>query len=179
MLSAYLQSEIAPKVNSNRFQIRPVEKQDNKILAHIIREVLDDFDANKPGFAAADPETDNMFETYSNPGTLYLVLVRGEDVVGGAGIGALKGAESPFCELQKMYLLPEARGKGYGRKLINDLLDFAREAGYAYCYLETLSTMESAQNLYRSVGFEELQVPLGNTGHSGCDVAMGLSLKPD
>ena len=77
-----------------------------------------------------------------------------------------------ICELQKMYFLQEARGKGIGFKLIQKCLDKAAELGYEKCYLETLPEMLTAQNLYKKVGFEYLSEPIGTTGHTTCPVWM-------
>lgn len=150
--------------------IRPIEKNDNLFVANIIRTILEDFDANKPGFAAADPETDRMFESYQKTGTAYWVVELDGKIVGGAGVGKLKGY-SDACELQKMYILPEARGQKIGEKLIEKCLAFA-EKHYKVMYLETLKGMDAAQNLYKRYDFRYIAEPLGKTGHFGCDVYM-------
>ena len=53
--------------------------------------------------------------------------------------------------------------------MIAACLAVARELGYQRCYLETLTGMDTAQQLYQSFGFEKLCAPLGNTGHFSCD----------
>lgn len=169
-------------------KIRPIEQRDNPRIAAIIREVLTEFGANRPGFAWQDPELDAMCESYSCPGRAYYVVdigsvvdkgsvVDGEDVektsingiVGGAGIAEFQCEKARCCELQKMYLISEAREQGTGASLIDLLLDEARLLGYKYCYLETLSSMHGARALYRKKGFELLDRPLGESGHSACD----------
>lgn len=60
-----------------------------------------------------------------------------------------------------------AQALGYG--LLNVCLDAARAADYRTCYLETLESMHHARKLYAKHGFEPLEVPMGATGHSGCD----------
>ena len=89
-------------------------------------------------------------------------------VVGGGGVGALTG-EPGVCELRKMYFLPEVRGKGAGRRLLETCLAAARDLGYQNCYLETLTGMDAAQRLYESLGFTRLDGAMGATGHFGCD----------
>ena len=71
-----------------------------------------------------------------------------------------------------MYFLAEARGKGIGNQIILKCIEKATEFGYEKCYLETLHEMENAQKLYQKVGFEYLDEPLGNTGHTTCPVWM-------
>lgn len=51
-------------------------------------------------------------------------------------------------------------------------LQKANEFAYEKIYLETLSQMKEAQQLYRQFGFEAIFNTLGNTGHCGCDVRM-------
>ena len=89
--------------------------------------------------------------------------------MGGAGIGPLLGGPSDVCELKKMYVLREARGRGLGRQLMERSLEAARRAGYRRCYLETLEHMTEARGLYESRGFRPLDAPMGSTGHSGCN----------
>ena len=91
------------------------------------------------------------------------------ELVGGAGIGPLEGAPKTICELKKMYLLNEARGKGLGQRLLDNCLEAARKAHYKSCYLETLTHMTHARQLYERNGFRPLNGPIGNTGHFGCD----------
>lgn len=161
-------------MKENQIKIRPVALKDNEGLASIIRTVLEDFDANKPGFAAADPETDRMYESYQKAGTQYWVAELNGQLVGGAGIGKLKGY-SDACELQKMYLLPSARGKNLGVSLMEKCLTFAKEH-YKVIYIETLKGMDIAQKLYKKNGFIEIPEPLGKTGHFGCDVFLAKYL---
>ena len=97
-------------------------------------------------------------------------------IVGGAGVSQLENSSENICELQKMYFLHEARGKGIGSQMIQKCLQKAIEFGYEKCYLETLPEMLAAQNLYKKMGFEYLCSPMGNTGHTTCPVWMIKSL---
>jgi GNAT superfamily N-acetyltransferase len=56
--------------------------------------------------------------------------------------------------LGHLVLLPQARGTGAGRRLVNTVLDSARSAGYERLHLFTFSDLIAAGSLYRSVGFE-------------------------
>ena len=76
------------------------------------------------------------------------------------------------CELQKMYFLPEARGKGLGTKMMQVCLNRAREFGYEKVYIETMPYMKAAQKLYQKSGFEYIDAPMGDTGHGACQVWM-------
>ena len=149
--------------------IRPIEFTDNAQMASIIREVMTSFGAVGPGYSIEDPEVDSMYETYQTKGFMYYVVENAEGkVIGGCGIAPLEGEEG-YCELRKMYYLPEARGKGIGMAMMQRCLGFAEGYGYTTCYLETLSQMFEAEKLYKRSGFSELRAPLGNTGHNSCD----------
>lgn len=155
---------------SDQLAVRPIRPQDDAPIAAIIRRVLREFGGGGPGFADSDPGIETLHEVYGLPGAAYFVLTRGDRVVGGGGVGPLAGgAEPDVCELQKMYFLPEARGLGHGRRMLELCLRTARQLGYRRCYLETLKAMTAARALYEKTGFRPLGAPLGATGHGGCD----------
>lgn len=159
-------------MSSKDFIIREIEQKDNLQIADVIRNVIVEMGAPKIGTAYEDKATDKMFETYQKDKAIYYVLEYNNKVVGGAGIAQLDNFEGNICELQKMYFLPIARGKGLGTKLISICLEKAKEFGFENCYLETLPYMESAVKLYKKNGFINLEKPLGNTCHYSCDVWM-------
>ncbi len=152
--------------------IREIQKKDNVHIASVIREVFISDGYPKSGTAYADIQLDFMFETYDKPRAIYFLVEDNGKIVGGAGVSQLENCAENICELQKMYFLQEARGRGYGIALIQKCLDTAISYGYEKCYLETLDEMLPAQNLYKKVGFEYLCKPLGNTGHTTCPVWM-------
>lgn len=150
--------------------IRAITQDDDPEVAAIIRQVLTEYGANRPGFAWQDPELDYMTRAYSGNGSEYLVVIDETGaLVGGGGVAAFQDLRPNLCELQKMYLLPEARGKGAGLALITSLLESAARLAYQGCYLETLETMREANGLYQKLGFKLLEAPLGNSGHNACD----------
>ena len=157
--------------------IRPVRPSDEPAVARIIRTVMPEFGADGPGFAIVDPEVDHMCTAYDRPGASYFVLEAGGEVVGGGGIAPLDGGAADTCELRKMYCLPQARGRGWGQRLLARCLEAAREAGYARCYLETCTGMDAAMRLYGKMGFHPICSSMGSTGHSGCDRFYLLELR--
>jgi putative acetyltransferase len=156
--------------------IRSIEVQDNPQVASIIRSVLEDFNVPKVGTAYADASLDCMFETYQKERANYYVLEENGSLIGGGGIAQLDNYDGNVCELQKMYFLPVARGRGLGTKMIDICLKSARTFGYEKCYLETMSYMEAAQKLYKKYGFKYIDGPMGDTGHYSCGVHMLLDL---
>lgn len=152
--------------------IREIEVEDNPKIAKAIRSVLVEMGAPKVGTAYEDRSLDAMKETYTDLKKAYFVLAQDNEILGGAGIAPLENYNGNVCELQKMYFLPEARGKGLGAEMMKTCLNFAKQAGFNHCYLETLPYMQDAQKLYRKVGFKSLSEPLGDTGHYSCTVWM-------
>lgn len=160
-------------------RIREIQKKDNPKIARIIQSVLIEMGAPKIGTAYSDPFLFDLFTVYSKPKTIYFVLENEGKIVGGAGIGILENDDPTICEFQKMYFLPEARGKGYASKIMELSIEKAREFGYSKCYIETMHYMEAAQKLYRKFGFRNIDAPIGNTGHTSCPVWMLLELTID
>jgi len=156
--------------------IRRIRPEDNPAVAAIIREVMTEFGAVGCGFSIEDAEVDAMYEAYPEPDSVFYVIEWDDEILGCGGVGPLADAEPGVCELRKMYFLPALRGSGYGRKLLELVLDDARDIGYEICYLETLDNMVGARNLYERFGFTFIDGPLGNTGHSGCNNFMILEL---
>ena len=154
------------------FIIREIQPQDNPQIATVIRDVLIEFGVPKVGTAYEDKATDAMFENFKKSTSVYYVIEHKNKVVGGGGIAQLDNFEGTTCELQKMYFLPIARGKGLGSKLIYTCLQKAKSLGYTHCYLETMPYMEVARILYKKNGFTNLEKPMGNTGHYSCNVWM-------
>ena len=156
----------------NSVIIREITSKDSREVARVIRKVLEDMGVPKVGTAYADKALDCMSETYSREGACYFVLEVDGHVLGGAGIAQLDNFDGNVCELQKMYFLDQVRGKGWGRKMMEVCLSKAKELGYDQCYLETMPYMEDAQKLYKKVGFQYIDAPLGDTGHYSCPVWM-------
>ncbi|MDE2308324.1 MAG: GNAT family N-acetyltransferase [Xanthomonadaceae bacterium] len=159
------------------FTIRPIAAGDNPAMAAIIRRVMPEFGADGPGFAIHDAEVDHMSEAYARPRSAYFVVERDGQVLGGGGVAPLDNGGPDVCELRKMYFLPAARGIGAGTAMMQYCLDAARRLGFRRCYLETCSSMQAAQALYRRSGFAPLDAPMGGTGHFSCDRFYLLELR--
>lgn len=69
------------------------------------------------------------------------------------GLVGLKPIDAEVAEVKRMYVRPELRGHGLGRRLLRELLAQAVALGYLRVRLETAVFMREAQQLYRSLGF--------------------------
>lgn len=152
--------------------IREIIPADNVEVAQLIRKVLEEMGVPKVGTAFEDKALDNMYGYYDKPKATYFVVEEDGRLIGCAGIAHLDNYDGNVCELQKMYLLTETRGRGLGKRLITICLEKAKEFGYSQCYLETMPYMKAAQELYKRNGFNYLDEPLGDTGHYSCPVWM-------
>ncbi|MFY8089934.1 MAG: GNAT family N-acetyltransferase [Chitinophagaceae bacterium] len=155
------------------FVIQRIQAKHNKAIATIIRQSLEEFGANKKGTVYFDESTDNLFDLFNNPSKhFYLVASIDNEIVGGAGIFNTDGLPANTCELVKMYLKKEFRGKGLGYNLISECMQLAKQLGYTKMYLETMPELKKAVEVYEKFGFKKLNHPLGNSGHCGCDIWM-------
>lgn len=152
--------------------MRKIKQQDNSAVANVIRDVLIEHNVPKVGTAYADASLDCMYETYNEVRSVYFVVEKEGRIIGGAGIAPLENGPEDVCELQKMYFLSEVRGLGFGSQMMSGCLEAAKDFGFTKCYLETMPYMTDAQKLYKKSGFDYLDAPLGDTGHSSCPVWM-------
>lgn len=155
-----------------QFSIRSLQKEDNKQIAAIIRSVLAEFKANKPGTVYYDPTTDDLYALFQTPGSAYFVATINNEIVGGSGVFPTPGLPKGCGELVKLYLTPDTRGKGVGKTLMQHCFVSAKNFGYTSIYLETMPELKTAVGLYEQTGFTYLKGPLGNSGHFGCDIWM-------
>lgn len=84
-------------------------------------------------------------------------LLLASDTEGAVGIGCLQSIAPHVGEVKRMYVRPRARKAGIGRRLLFDLLDGARQAGYRRVRLDSVRFMHAAHSLYRSAGFVEIE----------------------
>ena len=105
-------------------------------------------------FQNFDHELATLPGDYAPPSGRLLIARDGDEV---AGCIALRKITDEICEMKRLYLRPEYRGKGLGRVLVDAILSEAREIGYRRMRLDTLpGRMDQAISLYRSIGFKEV-----------------------
>lgn len=105
-------------------------------------------------FQSFDTELASLPGDYAPPqGRLLLAEYEGQF----AGCVALHKLEDDICEMKRLYLRPEFRGKGLGRVLADRIISEARQIGYRRMRLDTVGpVMKDAVAIYRRIGFREI-----------------------
>lgn len=141
--------------------IRLITSADDAAISKIIRENLKKYHLDIPGTAYYDTELDCLSGYYNTQSDMRRYFVAESDdgtVIGGVGIAAFSGFE--YCaEIQKLYLADGAKGKGFGKQLMQTAEDYAKSAGYRFLYLETHTNLEAAIGLYEKLGFRQIEKP--------------------
>lgn len=151
-------------------QFRQAYNSDAEAVRSLIFGVLAEYDlvAEHEG---VDSDLDDLERNYTKSGGLFEVI---EDdngtLIGTVGLFP-KGHD--VCELRKMYLIPAARGRGLGKRMMDRILSAARDLGFHRIELETACALVEAIGLYRRYGFQPI-----NPDHlcARCDRAFALDL---
>jgi ribosomal protein S18 acetylase RimI-like enzyme len=107
------------------------------------------------GYQGIEEEIAKLPGKYAAPkGALFLARDASRRAIGCVGVRPFDRPSA--CELKRLYLRPEARGRGDGRALVLETIKFASAAGYQEMLLDSLPSMQAAIGLYRSLGFEPI-----------------------
>ena len=66
------------------------------------------------------------------------------------------------CEMKRLFVLPECRGMKLGDRLVEEIVQHARKAGFKEMVLDTITPLKAAVHLYRKMGFEECEAYYNN-----------------
>jgi GNAT superfamily N-acetyltransferase len=130
---------------------------------HDVQDLLSEYGAflleRNPSFGKSltlqdyDHEVENLENKYGMPDArFYLLLVDGTT----AGCIAFHRFDGQRCELKRMYVRPQFRGRKLASKLLQRALDDARAAGYQAVLLDTMPVLGEALQLYRKNGFYDI-----------------------
>ena len=103
-----------------------------------------------------DDEIRSLPGQYAPPaGTIVVARGPGDTAIGCVALRPMRQADA--CEMKRLYVAPDCRGRGLGFMLVGAAIEAAKTAGYRQIYLDTLASMVEAQALYRRCGFEPVE----------------------
>lgn len=151
---------------------RKILKEDNPILAKMIRSIFEIYNAPRSGTVYSDPTTDDLHTIFQKEGSSLNVADSDGLAVGCCGVFPTKGLPEGYVELVKFYLNSNFHSRGIGKKLFELTIEDAVALGYYYIYLESLPHFSRALNIYEKYGFRRIENPLGNSCHTSCNIWM-------
>jgi len=150
-------------------EMRDYRPGDEDAVFRIVEDVLAGY-----GLSTNPQKTDadlrNIQVSYLSDGGAFRILECDGQIAGSYGLYPVTHQR---CELRKMYLLPELKGRGLGKKMMEDALRVAKDMGFVEMTLETNSRLKEALGLYKKHGFMQF-----TPSHLSdrCDLAMRKAL---
>ena len=130
--------------------VRPVEANDVPAVVELVRTTLAEFGITFGVGAKTDDQLLHLPESYEREGGRFFVAFDGGALLGTAGVIPV---EPGVFELRKMYLRPEARGRGVGQALFDACLAFVKAQQAKQLVLDTTEQMTAAIRFYEKNGF--------------------------
>jgi ribosomal protein S18 acetylase RimI-like enzyme len=132
--------------------------EDLPLVREIFREYADSLNIDL-GFQDFETELADLPGKYAAPGGMVLLAWNDAQVIGSV---AMRSLDNTVCEMKRLYVRPAGRGQQWGRRLAEALIRCAKDAGYEKIRLDTLPTMQAAQQLYSSLGFRAIDAYVFN-----------------
>jgi len=149
-------------------RFRAAAASDQPAVKALIFAILDEYELD-PSPATIDRDLDDLEGFYE--GGVFDVLENGDgDIIGTVGLLPL---DHGACELRKMYLKTQYRGRGLGQRMLKHAIARAREIGFHRMELQTARVLEEAIGLYQKFGFEPIEAA---QMEKRCDQALALDL---
>ncbi|UCF05819.1 MAG: GNAT family N-acetyltransferase [bacterium] len=139
--------------NTSAFTIRSYLPEDHPGVINVIKSVMDEYNYIMD-FGEFDSDLVDIQSTYQDPGGEFWVLEIDHTI---AGTVAAMPRQGETCELKRLYLLKGHRGRGWGRRLMETMLGWARLHGFRRVVLWSDVLFEPAHNLYLKAGFRPTQ----------------------
>ncbi len=134
------------------FCIRNWQPADRQTAADLIASVLTEYGLGcEP--CGADQDVLNVEQAYWKTGGEFWVVEQADRLVGTAAFYPIARGNQAV-EIRKMYLLPEVRGQGLGRFLLQALEATIVARGYEEIWIETATVLKEAVQLYENSGYQ-------------------------
>jgi len=136
--------------------LRSIKLFHSKQEIRLVRELFLEYTASLEfglDFQDFENELAGLPGEYAPPTGCLLLAVEDDQI---AGCAALRKISAKTCEMKRLYVRPEFRGKGIGRRLAQAIIEEASRIGYVRMRLDTVPSMKEATSLYRSLGFKEI-----------------------
>ena len=104
-------------------------------------------------FQNIDDELNSFPEKYKEPDGAFVVAKENNNIIGCVGIRKL---EPKICEMKRLFVDDNNKGKGIGKKLVGKIIEEAKNKKYEKIRLDTIDTMETALNIYYKNGFYKI-----------------------
>jgi len=132
--------------------IRPVQTDDIPEVRAMLREYVAWIGLDL-AFQEIDEEIADLPGDYDEPTGALLVAEENHHLIGMIALRPLSGST---CEMKRLWVRPEGRGRGVAKELVAQILEQARHLNYDEIRLDTLPMMTNAQSLYESLGFHDI-----------------------
>lgn len=138
----------------NEINVRLATNQDRERITALVFGILAEYGL-QPDVESSESDLKDIEETYLKSGGIFeLIEDKRGNLLGTIGLCPL---DESTCKLRKMYLVPEARGRGLGRHMLERAIDHAKRLGFEIIILETVSVMKEAIRLYTRRGFQPIR----------------------
>ncbi len=155
------------------FVIRAWQPQDRQVAAEVIRSVLAEYGIGwEPD--GADRDVYEVEMAYWQVGGAFWVVEQQGQVVGTAAFYPVNRGVGTV-EIRKMYLLPQVRGQGLGRWLLQRLEQEIAAQGFREVWIETASVLKEAVKLYEGSGY----LPATGIETERCDLIYSKVLRSE
>nr|WP_278431073.1 GNAT family N-acetyltransferase [Brevibacillus laterosporus] len=133
--------------------VKAIEEYQHQQVRELFIEYVDSLGIDL-SFQNIESELQNIPGEYASPEGCILLAMYDEQP---AGCVAFRKIDEKTCEMKRLYVKPDFKGKGIGRDLASAIIEEAKNIGYRYIRLDTLPTMKPAISLYHSLGFYSIR----------------------
>lgn len=138
------------------WRIRPLRPDDAPAARRLVESVWHEHFHQHPDPLVRDFISTRLSDVDSAPTTygdraVFLCAVSAGEIV---GTGAIKNLDRRECEMARMFVASGYRNRGIGRTIADELIRFARAAGYDRIRLSSNNSLAASHRLYESLGFQ-------------------------